>query len=164
MNTNMFLFTIAILLERLLKENTFLKLVFISFCEKDLILISLKISYNFNIFCIKVVDYSIARKIIDLHTNLEESYDRAYSLADIQLYILVARQLKPKVCNSTILNYLMSLDIKSVYCFYYCQGCHSLREIRKLRELSSYRKSKGNSGRLKEVLRLKNLRNFFFWI
>jgi len=28
---------------------------------------------------------------------LEESYERAYSLADIQLYILVARQLKPKI-------------------------------------------------------------------
>jgi len=57
--------------------------------------------------CNEVVDYSIARKIIDLHTNLEESYDRAYSLADIQLYILVARQLKPKITEEAEVRIIM---------------------------------------------------------
>ena len=33
--------------------------------------------------CNEVTDYAIARRIIDLHTKLEESIDRAYTVEEI---------------------------------------------------------------------------------
>uniref|UniRef100_A0A8I5NBI6 DNA replication licensing factor MCM6 n=1 Tax=Papio anubis TaxID=9555 RepID=A0A8I5NBI6_PAPAN len=47
--------------------------------------------------CNEVTDYAIARRIVDLHSRIEESIDRVYSLDDIRRYLLFARQFKPKV-------------------------------------------------------------------
>ena len=38
--------------------------------------------------CNEVTDYAIARRIIDLHTKLEESIDRAYTVEEITRYLL----------------------------------------------------------------------------
>lgn len=48
----------------------------------------------------QVTDYAIARRIVDLHTRIEESVDRLYNLDEIRRYLLFARQFKPKVCPS----------------------------------------------------------------
>lgn len=45
----------------------------------------------------QVTDYAIARRIVDLHSRIEDSIDRVYSLDDIRRYLLFARQFKPKV-------------------------------------------------------------------
>lgn len=47
--------------------------------------------------CNEVVDYSIARRIVDLHTRLDNSIDRHYSLDEIQRYIQLSRLMKPKI-------------------------------------------------------------------
>lgn len=47
--------------------------------------------------CGQVTDYAIARRIVDLHSRVEESVDRLYSLDEIRRYLLFARQFKPKV-------------------------------------------------------------------
>lgn len=44
-----------------------------------------------------MTDYAIARRIVDLHSRVEESVDRLYSLDEIRRYLLFARQFKPKV-------------------------------------------------------------------
>ena len=45
----------------------------------------------------QVVDYAIARRIVDLHSRIDESIERVYSVEDITRYIMFARQFKPKV-------------------------------------------------------------------
>lgn len=45
----------------------------------------------------QVTDYAIARRIIDLHSNVEELLHRVYTLEEILRYITFARQFKPKV-------------------------------------------------------------------
>ncbi|XP_037537399.1 DNA replication licensing factor MCM6 [Nematolebias whitei] len=51
--------------------------------------------------CNEVTDYAIARRIVDLHSRVEESVDRLYSLDEIRRYLLFARQFKPKIsCES----------------------------------------------------------------
>jgi len=47
--------------------------------------------------CNEVTDYAIARRIIDLHTKLEESVDRMYSEEEVSRYLQFARMFKPKV-------------------------------------------------------------------
>ncbi|KAF2366696.1 MCM domain [Trinorchestia longiramus] len=47
--------------------------------------------------CNEVTDYAIARRIVDLHSHVEESVERVYSLEEIQRYIMFARQFKPKL-------------------------------------------------------------------
>ncbi|XP_071443764.1 DNA replication licensing factor Mcm6 [Hetaerina americana] len=47
--------------------------------------------------CNEVVDYAIARKIIDLHSNIEESIERVYSQEEVLRYIAFARQFKPVI-------------------------------------------------------------------
>merc|ERR1712179_687279 len=44
--------------------------------------------------CNEVTDYAIARRIVDLHTRLDESIDRTYSLEEIQRYLVFARMFK----------------------------------------------------------------------
>ncbi len=44
-----------------------------------------------------MVDYAIARRIVDLHSRMDESVERVYSVEDITRYIMFARQFKPKV-------------------------------------------------------------------
>lgn len=46
---------------------------------------------------LQVVDYAIARRIVDLHCRNEESVDRYYTIEEIKRYITFARQFKPKV-------------------------------------------------------------------
>ncbi|KAK2525821.1 Mcm6 [Columba guinea] len=50
---------------------------------------------------VKVTDYAIARRIVDLHSRIEESVDRVYSLDDIRRYLLFARQFKPKISKES---------------------------------------------------------------
>uniref|UniRef100_A0A096NY81 DNA replication licensing factor MCM6 n=1 Tax=Papio anubis TaxID=9555 RepID=A0A096NY81_PAPAN len=50
---------------------------------------------------VKVTDYAIARRIVDLHSRIEESIDRVYSLDDIRRYLLFARQFKPKISKES---------------------------------------------------------------
>merc|ERR1712168_945669 len=56
--------------------------------------------------CNEVTDYAIARRIIDLHTHVEEAVERVYTLEEIQRYILFARQFKPKL-NKEAADYLV---------------------------------------------------------
>ncbi|CAG0905092.1 unnamed protein product, partial [Cyprideis torosa] len=47
--------------------------------------------------CNEIVDYAIARRIVDLHCRSEESIDRVYSEEDIMRYIMFARNFNPKM-------------------------------------------------------------------
>jgi len=47
--------------------------------------------------CNEVTDYAIARRIIELHCNAEETIERVYSIEEIQRYLLFARQFKPRL-------------------------------------------------------------------
>jgi len=51
--------------------------------------------------CNEVTDYAIARRIIDLHTKLEESIDRAYTVEEITRYLNFARMFKPKLSHDS---------------------------------------------------------------
>jgi hypothetical protein len=44
-----------------------------------------------------VVDYAIARKIVDLHSNIEDNVKRVYSREEVLRYITFARQFKPLI-------------------------------------------------------------------
>ncbi|KAG6461066.1 DNA replication licensing factor Mcm6 [Manduca sexta] len=45
----------------------------------------------------EMLDYAIARKIVDLHCNKEETYDCVYSREDLLRYIAFARSFKPLI-------------------------------------------------------------------
>lgn len=45
--------------------------------------------------CSEVVDYAIARKIVDLHSNVEDSVEQVYTKQDVLQYISFARKFKP---------------------------------------------------------------------
>ncbi|KAK9747350.1 MCM N-terminal domain [Popillia japonica] len=47
--------------------------------------------------CNEVVDYAIARKIVDLHSNIEESIEKVYSKEEVLQYITFARKFKPVI-------------------------------------------------------------------
>merc|ERR1719191_1263021 len=47
--------------------------------------------------CNEVTDYAIARRIIDLHTKLEESVERVYTEEEVSRYLNFSRMFKPKV-------------------------------------------------------------------
>ncbi|XP_023277563.1 DNA replication licensing factor MCM6 [Seriola lalandi dorsalis] len=51
--------------------------------------------------CNEVTDYAIARRIVDLHSRVEESVNRLYSLDEIRRYLLFARQFKPKISSES---------------------------------------------------------------
>ncbi|KAM9304825.1 DNA replication licensing factor MCM6 [Gastrophryne carolinensis] len=51
--------------------------------------------------CNEVTDYAIARRIVDLHSRIEESVDRVYSLDEVRRYLLFARQFKPKISKES---------------------------------------------------------------
>uniref|UniRef100_A0A3P8ZIL7 DNA replication licensing factor MCM6 n=1 Tax=Esox lucius TaxID=8010 RepID=A0A3P8ZIL7_ESOLU len=51
--------------------------------------------------CNEVTDYAIARRIVDLHSRIENSVDRLYSLDEIRRYLLFARQFKPKISSES---------------------------------------------------------------
>jgi DNA replication licensing factor MCM6 len=45
--------------------------------------------------CNEVIDYAIARKIVDLHSNIEESIEKVYSKEEVLQYISFVRRFKP---------------------------------------------------------------------
>lgn len=47
--------------------------------------------------CNEVVDYAIARKIVDLHANIEESVEKIYTREEVLRYITFAKQFKPVI-------------------------------------------------------------------
>ncbi|KFB48120.1 DNA replication licensing factor Mcm6 [Anopheles sinensis] len=47
--------------------------------------------------CNELVDYAIARKIVDLHSHIEDRVEQAYSREDVLRYIMFARQFKPVI-------------------------------------------------------------------
>ncbi|XP_048860854.1 LOW QUALITY PROTEIN: DNA replication licensing factor MCM6-like [Brienomyrus brachyistius] len=51
--------------------------------------------------CNEVTDYAIARRIVDLHSRIQESIDRLYTLEEIRRYLLFARQFKPKISKES---------------------------------------------------------------
>ncbi|XP_028986884.1 DNA replication licensing factor MCM6 [Betta splendens] len=51
--------------------------------------------------CNEVTDYAIARRIVDLHSRVEDSVNRLYSLDEIRRYLLFARQFKPKISSES---------------------------------------------------------------
>ena len=62
-------------------------------------------------YLFQVVDYAIARRIVDLHRLLDENIERVYTPDEIQRYLTFARQFKPMV------NFI--LNIKSRYMYTY---------------------------------------------
>ncbi|CAL8083199.1 unnamed protein product [Orchesella dallaii] len=52
----------------------------------------------------EVTDYAIARKILDLHSRLEESVDRTYTQDEILRYIMFARQFKPTISKEAAIH------------------------------------------------------------
>lgn len=70
---------------------------------KNNIQLSAPIMSRFDLFfilvdeCNEVTDYAIARRIIDLHTRMEESVERVYSVDEIQRYLTFARLFKPTI-------------------------------------------------------------------
>merc|ERR1719403_79968 len=47
--------------------------------------------------CNEVTDYAIARRIVDLHTRMDESVERIYSVDEVQRYLTFARLFKPTI-------------------------------------------------------------------
>lgn len=45
--------------------------------------------------CNEVIDYAIARKIVDLHSNIEDEVEAVYSKEEVLQYITFARKFKP---------------------------------------------------------------------
>lgn len=59
--------------------------------------------------CNEVVDYAIARKIVDLHSNIENTVEQVYTREEVLRYITFARQFKPiineEAASLLVLNY-----------------------------------------------------------
>lgn len=49
--------------------------------------------------CNEVVDYAIARKIVDLHSHIEDNVEQVYIRDDVLRYITFARQFKPVISD-----------------------------------------------------------------
>lgn len=67
------------------------------------IMLSAPIMSRFDLFfilvdeCNEVVDYAIARRIVDLHTNAQQTIEQVYQREDVLRYITFARQFKPVI-------------------------------------------------------------------
>lgn len=67
------------------------------------IMLSAPIMSRFDLFFIlvdesnEVVDYAIARRIVDLHTNAHQTIEQVYQREDVLRYITFARQFKPVI-------------------------------------------------------------------
>merc|ERR1712203_193285 len=74
---------------------------------KQNIMMTAPIMSRFDLFfilvddCNEVTDYAIARRIIDLHTKLEESIERSYTVEEITRYLNFARMFKPKLSHDS---------------------------------------------------------------
>jgi len=70
---------------------------------KQNITLSAPIMSRFDLFfilvdeCNEVTDYAIARRIVDLHSHLDESVERIYSVDEITNYLTFARLFKPTI-------------------------------------------------------------------
>lgn len=53
--------------------------------------------------CNEITDYAIARKILDLHSNIEENVERIYTREEVLRYITFARQFKPTISEDAAL-------------------------------------------------------------
>ncbi|KAJ6648319.1 DNA replication licensing factor Mcm6 [Pseudolycoriella hygida] len=51
--------------------------------------------------CNEVVDYAIARKIVDLHSNIEDAVEQTYTREEVLRYITFARQFKPVISDES---------------------------------------------------------------
>lgn len=51
----------------------------------------------FLVFIFQVVDYAIAKKIVEIHSNMEDTIETLYSQEEILTYISFARQFKPQL-------------------------------------------------------------------
>lgn len=51
--------------------------------------------------CNEVVDYAIARKIVDLHSNIEDAVEQVYTREEVLRYITFARQFKPIITEES---------------------------------------------------------------
>lgn len=47
--------------------------------------------------CNEIIDYAIARKILDLHSNIEDTVEQAYTREEVLRYVMFARQFKPTI-------------------------------------------------------------------
>lgn len=71
------------------------------------IMLSAPIMSRFDLFfilvdeCNEVVDYAIARRIIDLHTNAAQAVEQVYEREDVLRYIMFARQFKPVISDES---------------------------------------------------------------
>jgi len=54
----------------------------------------------------QVIDYAIARRIVDLHSGSMEDMERVYTTEEIQRYITFARLFKPQVLSRSFINHL----------------------------------------------------------
>lgn len=65
------------------------------------VMLSAPIMSRFDLFfilvdeCNEVIDYAIARKIVDLHSNIEEGVEVKYSTEEVLQYIAFSRRFKP---------------------------------------------------------------------
>jgi len=72
------------------------------------IMLSAPIMSRFDLFfilvdeCNEVVDYAIARRIVDLHTNVQQIVEQAYTRDDVLRYITFARQFKPVLTKESM--------------------------------------------------------------
>ncbi|XP_060533041.1 DNA replication licensing factor Mcm6 [Cylas formicarius] len=65
--------------------------------------------------CNEVIDYAIARKIVDLHSNIEENIAQVYSKQEVLQYINFARKFKPvinKEARSLLVSYYSRLRLR----------------------------------------------------
>ncbi|CAG9832139.1 unnamed protein product [Diabrotica balteata] len=65
--------------------------------------------------CNEVIDYAIARKIVDLHCNIEESVERVYTKQEVLQYISFARKFKPiinKEAGDLLVHYYNRLRLR----------------------------------------------------
>jgi hypothetical protein len=58
--------------------------------------------------CNEVTDYAIARRIIDLHTKLEESVERIYSEDEVQLFSL--KRCIERFCDFVVLLFFQKCE------------------------------------------------------
>lgn len=72
------------------------------------IMLSAPIMSRFDLFfilvdeCNEVVDYAIARRIVDLHTNNQQTIEQVYQREDVLRYITFAKQFKPIISKDSM--------------------------------------------------------------
>lgn len=57
---------------------------------------------------LQVVDYAIARKIVSLHNNVDDTVERVYTQEEVLRYISFARQFKPIISEVSYLTQILT--------------------------------------------------------